>query len=353
MRLPANHAVPLAILLLGGGAVSGLQEAQARPAAPVSAAVPTGPAADYPVTVGAPYTIGTTTWTPADQLNYDAVGYAGSSATLTGVSGAHKTLPLPSYAEVTALDSGHTILVRLVERGPQDNDTLVALSTAAAAQLGIVAGSHTAVRVRRVNPPEIERAALRTGGTAPMRMETPEALLKVLRRKLADQSPLMPPPSVPPAMPASIVGDGALPASSAPRSAVAPPQKLPTSSSTQTTAAPAPSPKKTAAAAKPASTTNLPTSVTVPKSTSAPHKAVATTKAPEPAARGTHIVQVATFSSSENAEKAARRLGGAVTPAGKLWRVRLGPFAGAKEASSALEKAKAAGYSDARIQRTQ
>jgi rare lipoprotein A len=34
-----------------------------------------------------------------------------------------------------------------------------------------------------------------------------------------------------------------------------------------------------------------------------------------------------------------------------LWRVRLGPFPGGKEASSALEKAKAAGYSDARIQR--
>lgn len=351
MRLPVNHAVPLVILLLGGGAVAGLHEAQARPADTVSTAAPTGPAADYPVTVGAPYTIGTTTWTPADQLNYDAVGYAGSSGTLNGVSGAHKTLPLPSYAEVTALDSGRTILVRLVERGPQDNDTLVALSTAAAAQLGIVPGSHTAVRVRRVNPPEIERAALRTGGTAPMRMETPEALLKVLRRKLAEQSPLMPPPSVPPAMPTGIVGDGALPVSSAPRSPVAAPPKLPTSSSTQTTAALAASPKKTSAAAKPAAVTNLPTSVTAPKSNSAPH-AVEGAKAPEPATKGTHLVQVAAFSSRENADKAARQLGGAVTPAGKLWRVRLGPFVGAKEASSALEKAKAAGYSDARIQRT-
>jgi rare lipoprotein A len=327
MRLLVNHVLPIAALLLAGG----IGQAQARP--PVAAqAAPTGPAADYPVTVGEPYTIGTTTWTPADQLNYDAVGYAGVAEGLSGVAAAHKTLPLPSYAEVTALDTGRTILVRIVDRGPRDNDTLVALSGAAAAQLGLTSGARTAVRVRRVNPPEVERAALRTGGAAPMRMETPDSLLNVLRRKLAEQSPLMPPPSVPPKMPTNIAAADALPA--------AKPAKLPV-------AKPSPTPK--AAAAIRTAPSPLPTPAPKHAAPAAP------AKAPPSAApvKGTHVVQVAAFSSRDRADKAAHQLGGVVSPVGKLWRVRLGPFGAGKDAASALEKAKTAGYRDARIQRAE
>jgi len=324
MRLPVNHALPLTVLLLAGGI--GATEAKAPV---VAAAAPTGPAADYPVVVGAPYTIGTTTWTPADQLNYDAVGLAGVDTALSGVSAAHKTLPLPSYAEITALDSGRTILVRLVERGPQDNDTLAALSTAAAVQLGLAPGSRAAIRVRRVNPPEVERAALRNGGTAPMRMETPESLLKVLRRKLAEQSPLMPPPSVPPTMPKSLAGDQALPTPTPSRPMPAAPAKA----AVKPNAMPAP-----AKAIAPAASPQPPRP--------APKPPVAA-----PVAKGTHVVQVAAFSTRERAAKVAQALGGTVTPAGRLWRVRLGPYNGAKDAASALEKARAGGYRDARIQR--
>jgi rare lipoprotein A len=322
MRLPVNHAFPIAALLLAGG----IGQAQAK-ASVTAPAAPTGPAADYPVVVGEPYTIGTTTWTPADQLNYDAVGYAALTDGLSGVTAAHKTLPLPSYAEITALDTGRTILVRIVDRGPRDNDTLVALSGAAATQLGLAPGARTPVRVRRVNPPEVERAALRTGGTAPMRMETPDSLLKVLQRKLAEQSPLLPPPSVPPTMPTNVAAAQALP-----------------------TPAPA-SPRKPSVPvqAKRAGQAAAPTPPTPPAKRAATPTTPKT--APAETAEGSHVVQVAAFSSRERADKAAHALGGAVSPAGRLWRVRLGPFVGGKEAASALEKAKAAGYRDARIQR--
>lgn len=337
MRLPVNQALPLAGLLLIGVGVG----VQARPGAPIEAA-PTGPAADYPVSVGEPYTIGNTTWTPSNQLNYDAVGLADRADGIQGVAAAHKTLPLPSYAEVTALNSGRTILLRIVERGPNDNDTLVALSPAAMTQLGIPAGSRTAVRVRRVNPPEVERAALRTGATAPLRMETPESLLKVLRRKLAEQSPLMPPPSVPPTMPTNLATERALPGTPATKPTPTKPAQAQQSTPAKTPLAQAPAKTPAGPTVTAAST---PASTPPPRST-APKQTAATT------VKGTHVVQVAAFSTRERAGAAARKLGGNVTPAGRLWRVRLGPFAaGSKQATSALEKARAAGYSDARIQR--
>jgi hypothetical protein len=62
-----------------------------------------GPAGDYPMVLGAPFMVDGVTYTPADTMNYDAVGYAGEDGG-EGISGAHHTLPLPSYVEVTALD---------------------------------------------------------------------------------------------------------------------------------------------------------------------------------------------------------------------------------------------------------
>lgn len=327
MRFPVNRALPLAalILLSAGGAFAA---DRAAPPAPV-----TGPAADYPVVVGEPYTVGDTVWTPVDQLNYDAVGKATVGADGGGgITAAHKTLPLPSYVEVTALDSGRTILVRLERRGPMDNDALVELSPEAATQLGLASGARAPVRVRRVNPPEQERALLRTGGRAPERMETPEGLLKVLRRKLVDQSPLLPPSA---AMPATTTGGPVklAPAVKAPVPAKAVPAKtqpsrpLPKAS----TPAPAPAPKPSAPPPKPGP---KPSPVAAPAA---------------PAEKGSIVVQVAAFSSEASARKVAAQLGGTVTPSGKLWRVRLGPYANRAKAGPALEKAKRAGYSDARI----
>ena len=68
-------------------------------------------------------------------------------------------------------------------------------------------------------------------------------------------------------------------------------------------------------------------------------------------ANGSLVVQVAVFSTRERADAAAGKLGASVSPSGRLWRMRMGPFATRAEAEAGLAKAKAAGYRDARIQR--
>ncbi len=135
MRLPVNQALPLAALILLGGCMFGGGGGAKSEPAPIARS---GPAADYPVVIGEAFTVDGVTHTPVDRMNYDAVGYAAAGSDGgEGVSIAHKTLPLPSYAEITALDSGKTILVRVERRGPMSNDRLVDLSPGAAAQLGL------------------------------------------------------------------------------------------------------------------------------------------------------------------------------------------------------------------------
>ena len=198
MKLPlnSNRALnfirPLALAGLCAGVLAG-GDAMAGKARPISAGSAqagqvNGPGADFPVILGEQYSVGSTVYTPADVMNYDAVGYIAVDGQGTGVSAAHHTLPIPSYVEVTSLSSGRTILVRVDRRGPMDSNRVISLSQVAAAQLGI--GDHDTVRVRRVNPPEPERAALRAGGSAPERMATPQPLLAVLTRRLGPDEPV-------------------------------------------------------------------------------------------------------------------------------------------------------------------
>ena len=154
---------------------------------------------DLPIKIGEPYNVGGVLYTPADDLTYDEVGYAswygeelsggatanGEAFNPAGISAAHRTLPLPSYVEVTSLDSGRTILVRVNDRGPFSNDRLIDLSRGAAEQLGISGDGAAAVRVRRVNPPEQERVKLRTGQRAAARIDAPDALLSALRKRIS------------------------------------------------------------------------------------------------------------------------------------------------------------------------
>ncbi len=314
MRLPnksfALGLVPLGIAaaLVGcGGSGDG------GGAALASAPAPIGPAADYPIVVGAPYTVAGVTYTPADVWNYDEVGYVSlDSAGGTAISGANHVLPLPSYAEVTSLETGRTILVRIERRGPMGSHDVVALSPGAAQQLGVAAG--TPVRVRRVNPQEPERAALRAGKPAPDRMDTPMSLVNVLKLKLPNGGP-----------PASLALPKELP-SAAPELAAAP---LPPP--------PAVAPAPVVAAPKPAATPAAKPPVKPPVQ-----------PATKPATRG-FVVQAGAFSTKERAEKVAKALGGQVSKSGSLYRVRTGPFPTRNAADASLAKVKAAGYSDARI----
>ncbi|WP_297511351.1 septal ring lytic transglycosylase RlpA family protein [uncultured Caulobacter sp.] len=67
-------------------------------------------------------------------------------------SAAHKTLPLPSLVEVTNLDNGRKMIVRVNDRGPFVGDRVIDLSKAAAQQLGYYRQGVARVRVKYVGP---------------------------------------------------------------------------------------------------------------------------------------------------------------------------------------------------------
>lgn len=53
------------------------------------------------------------------------------------MTGAHKTLPIPSYVRVTNLDNGKSVVVRINDRGPFHQGRIIDLSYAAAQRIGI------------------------------------------------------------------------------------------------------------------------------------------------------------------------------------------------------------------------
>ncbi|CAN5165998.1 septal ring lytic transglycosylase RlpA family protein [soil metagenome] len=67
-------------------------------------------------------------------------------------SAAHKTLPLPSIVEVTNLDNGRKLKVRVNDRGPFVDSRIIDLSKAAAEQLGYGRAGVAHVRVRYIGP---------------------------------------------------------------------------------------------------------------------------------------------------------------------------------------------------------
>ncbi|MCB2088291.1 MAG: SPOR domain-containing protein [Sphingomonadaceae bacterium] len=337
-----------------------------------------GPEADFPMVLGDPFTVDGQLYTPTDTFSYDSVGYATMDREGgQGVSVAHKTLPLPSYVEITELGTGRTILARVERRGPMTSAREVALSPGAAAQLGISDG--TPVRVRRVNPPEMERAELRAGKPAPARMDTPKTLLSVLTRKLPAAGSASLRSASADAARVQAEGGSELPAL-APRqasTASAAPAAREASfeqafSRPMPAASPAPAaPVRTASSsAAPAANSKyaLPPLTSVPRSVAspatrpirvsaglppavrtAPVAAPVQASSPGPQGDDGFVVQAAAFSSKANADRAASKIGGFVQQSGKYYRVRTGPYTSRGQAEAALAKVRAAGYSDARV----
>lgn len=160
------------------------------------------PVSDSPVRIGQPYTIRGTTYTPAAAPAYDTLGYASWYGSESGnqtangerfradwITGAHTTLPLPSYVEVTALDTGRRIIVRVNDRGPfAHGNRIIDLSRGAAEELGIKARGIAPVRVRRVEPSEKERKRLREGKPAGALRPVSQQELQQLRARLSTRS---------------------------------------------------------------------------------------------------------------------------------------------------------------------
>ena len=69
------------------------------------------------------------------------------------MTAAHKTLPIPSYARVTNVKTGQSVVVRINDRGPFHANRIIDLSYAAAARIGVASAGSGLVDVERVFAP--------------------------------------------------------------------------------------------------------------------------------------------------------------------------------------------------------
>jgi peptidoglycan lytic transglycosylase len=72
-----------------------------------------------------------------------------------GMTGAHTTLPIPSYLRVTNPDNGRSVIIRINDRGPFHSNRLIDLSYAAAYKLGLINKGSGRVEIEAIdNRPE-------------------------------------------------------------------------------------------------------------------------------------------------------------------------------------------------------
>lgn len=126
------------------------------------------------------------------------------------MTGAHKTLPIPSYVRVTNLDNKKSVIVRINDRGPFHDDRVIDLSYAAAQRLGITRMGTGRVELEIIVPDDDPRPPLlarqsRTSGKA-----------VAAREASARQAGIVPKTEVAGAAPAVAQGAGALPTETLP-----------------------------------------------------------------------------------------------------------------------------------------
>ena len=93
----------------------------------------------------------------------------GETYNMHAMSAAHPTMPLPSYARVTNLENGRSVIVRVNDRGPFLYNRVMDLSYAAASALDYAQKGTARVRVERLTNQEIATGTwkLSNGLTAP------------------------------------------------------------------------------------------------------------------------------------------------------------------------------------------
>lgn len=86
---------------------------------------------------------------------------SGERYNLYGMTAAHKTLPLPTYVEVTNLANHRKVIVKVNDRGPFAPNRILDLSYVAAKKLGMLGHGTAYVDVRAIDPTEaVKRRAL-------------------------------------------------------------------------------------------------------------------------------------------------------------------------------------------------
>jgi rare lipoprotein A len=136
--------------------------------AAVIANVRTGPSvAVYPrYKIGAPYQINGVWYRPAENFGYQEAGIAsfyggetrgvdfhgrltanGEIYDMNALTAAHPTLPLPTLVNVTNLENGRSIVLRVNDRGPFVHGRIIDVSRRAARELGFERQGTASVRV--------------------------------------------------------------------------------------------------------------------------------------------------------------------------------------------------------------
>jgi rare lipoprotein A len=138
--------------------------------------------------VGQPYSLNGRTYYPSENSAYRGEGIAswygpdfhgrltanGEVYDMHAISAAHPTMPLPSYARVTNLENGRSIVVRVNDRGPYTRNRIIDLSIGTAKALEFYGRGLARVRVEYIGRAPIEGsddgmllATLRNGSPAP------------------------------------------------------------------------------------------------------------------------------------------------------------------------------------------
>jgi rare lipoprotein A len=119
--------------------------------------------------VGKPYTVAGRTYVPRADPNYAAEGMAswygsnfhgrltanGEVFDRASIAAAHTTMPLPSYARVTNVQNGRSIIVRVNDRGPYHGNRVIDVSERTAEALDFKRSGTARVRVEYVGPASV------------------------------------------------------------------------------------------------------------------------------------------------------------------------------------------------------
>ena len=112
--------------------------------------------------IGSPYQIQGVWYYPSEDYDYDETGIAswygpnfhgkrtanGESFDQNSITGAHRTLPMPSLVRVTNLENGRSLVIRVNDRGPFAHGRIIDLSRRSAQLLGMETTGTARVRVQ-------------------------------------------------------------------------------------------------------------------------------------------------------------------------------------------------------------
>ncbi len=116
--------------------------------------------------VGQPYSVNGATYVPREEPGYEAVGIAswygrryhgrrtasGENFDMNSATAAHPTLPFGTMVQVTNLENGRSVVLRINDRGPFVRRRIIDVSRRAAQVLGFVQKGTARVRVQLLRP---------------------------------------------------------------------------------------------------------------------------------------------------------------------------------------------------------